>query len=129
MRRAEVILENRYPHAALISFKSCQQEEYQRQWLIKWLPLPPPMLPSPPLGGNGGGGVVAGIGLLAVLAFGGVVSLIPDSVVDTGGTGDHVQQAARPVAPVRDAAPAPVVRVAPNYAPMPPPVSQVHPCI
>ena len=114
MRKAQVILENRYPQAALISFKNCKQEEYQRQYVDQVAaPAAPARAAQPtPAGGNGGGGAVAGVGLLLVLAVGGIGSLFG---------GEAPAPAPQPEREtIEQRAVAPVVRTAPGYEPIVP---------
>ena len=73
MQKARVILENRYPHASLISFKRADQEAYERAYVDQVAPATPAAAPAPQraaAGGNGGGGVIAGGALLIILALG-----------------------------------------------------------
>ena len=73
MRKAQVILENRYPQAALISFKRVDQEAYERAYVDQVAPATPAAARAPQraaAGGNGGGGAVAGGALLLILGLG-----------------------------------------------------------
>ena len=115
MQKARVILENRYPHASLISFKRADQEAYERAYVDQVAPATPAAAPQRAAARtNGGGGVIAGGALLLILALGAILPggettapVIEEERIEEVRPIVAVPQGLEPIAPVGEPQPEP----------------------